>query len=591
MSEDAKSVVAAREIYTACLQDFLTGPVMVGFASLYEGSKADTPEGRTPLRQFQIVLSETPSWNQSRIDAEVKRICRDSSESYLEDLITTILVSNAEILSSINLHGKTNKIQLKIPKIGNFVHAVYVCVARRLYKEIYVFDENAKAAEKQRNMRRCEEIVREAILTVLQDNLPIHDIIRQYVTGGGDAREAIDEVSDLLEDPDVIPAEISPESVSIIEEDSEPQEGGEATPSDDPEDPTESVEQEADDVSPTVPTGDDTDEGPLEGVSPDVTALDYPGDSVGRVDRQIGSKNEEEEGPESDAGEDPASDEQDGGELVPMELPKSDEASQVPRQEEDENKKDGPVPEESQSDDDASGSIVIDISDIVGAEDPDDNDTGDHDSEDAANGSDEETREATGGGRHETPTRETPKMIITPKELDGLDRVELPGGTKETDKSGDGNGDQESTGPSNVGTDDVEPISDGEFDEYDFTDDELMSDRDDMGELIERIKTGNLNGPSKAEVFLGDLVPKKQMAELVSRGKNSMDTKGKRTSVSSGASSDGGVTDGDSKRIFLPEGLVPEASDDQSVKRPRRRRAKKRVQLFPDAKSDTGAED
>ncbi|CAL8461200.1 g731 [Coccomyxa elongata] len=589
MSEDAKSVVAAREIYTACLQDFLSGPVMVGFASLYEAAKADTPEGRTPLRQFQIALSETPSWNQSRIDAEVKRICRDSSESYLEDLITTILVSNAEILSSINLHGKTNKIQLKIPKIGNFVHAVYVCVARRLYKEIYVFDEDAKAAEKQRNMRRCEEIVRDAILTVLQDNLPIHDIIRQYVTGGGDAREAIDEVSDLLEDPDVIPAEISPESVSIVEEDAEPQDGGEATPSDDPEDPTESVQGEADDVSPIVPTGDDTDETSLEGVSPDVGALDYPVDSMGRVDMQIGSK-DEDEGPESDAGEDPASDEQDGGELVPMELPESNEPSQVSRHEEDENKKDGSVPEESQGDDDASGSIVIDISDIVGAEDPDDNDTGDHDSEDAANGSDEEIREATGGGgRHETITGETPKMIISPKELDAVADVELSGGTKGTDKGEDGNGDHEGTDPSNAGTDNVDPISDGEFDEYDFTDDELMSDRDDMGELIERIKTGNLDGPSKAEIFLGDLVPKKKMTET-DRGRDSMDTKSKRTSVSSGASSDGGVTDGDSKRFIFADSLDPEASDDRAVKR-RRRRAKKRVQLFPDAKSDTGAED
>jgi hypothetical protein len=121
------------------------------------------------------------------------------------------------------------------------------------------------------------------------------------------------------------------------------------------------------------------------------------------------------------------------------------------------------------------------------------------------------------------------------------------------------------------------------------------SDRDDMGELIKRIKTGDVDTPSKAEVFFGDLVPKrKKTAELVqdvNRGKKSLDTKSKRASLSSQASSsDGGVTDGDSKRIILPPGVDPEASDGQTTKRPRRR-AKKRIQLFPDAKSDTGAED
>ena len=590
MSEDAKSVVAAREIYTACLQDFLTGPVMVGFASLYEGAKADTPDGRTPLRQFQIALSETPSWNQNRIDAEVKRICKDSSESYLEDLITTILVSNAEILSSINLHGKTNKIQLKIPKIGNFVHAVYVCVARRLYKEIYVFDEEARTTEKQRNMRRCEEIVREAILTVLQDNLPIHDIIRQYVTGGGDAREAIDEVSDLLEDPDVVPAEISPESVSIIEEDAGAQEGGEDTPdgvSDgEPEEASESARIDS----------DDTLMGPLVEASPDSTALAYPVDSVGRVDRQIG-REDDEEGPENDA-EETTTDDRYGGELVAMDLPAGDDDVQTPPPEE--TKKDEPAHKEDIDDkpatdevrggDDTNGSIVIDISDIAGAEDRDDgNETGDYESEDAEHGSDEEAPPVAGGGP-EDPATDFPRMVITPKKLDRAGDTDSEAKTVQED------GEHESTAPSNVGTDEVEPISDGEFEDYEFTDDELMSDRDDMGELIKRIKTGDVDTPSKAEVFFGDLVPKrKKTAELVqdvNQGKRSLDAKSKRTSLSSQASSsDGGVTDGDSKRIILPDGVDLEASDDQATKRPRRRRAKKRVQLFPDAKSDTGAED
>jgi hypothetical protein len=585
MSEDAKSVVAAREIYTACLQDFLTGPVMVGFASLYEGAKADTPDGRTSLRQFQIALSETPSWNQNRIDAEVKRICKDSSESYLEDLITTILVSNAEILSSINLHGKTNKIQLKIPKIGNFVHAVYVCVARRLYKEIYVFDEEARTTEKQRNMRRCEEIVREAILTVLQDNLPIHDIIRQYVTGGGDAREAIDEVSDLLEDPDVVPAEISPESVSIIEEDAGAQEGGEDTPDGVPDGEPEEASESAKIDS------DDTLMGPLVEAIPHTIGLAYPVDSVGRVDRQIG-REDDEEGPESDAEETYTGD-RDGGELVAMDLPAGDDDVQAPPPEETRNSEpaqredvnEEPVTDEVKGGDDTSGSIVIDISDIAGAGDGDDgNEAGDYDSEDAAHGSDDEALPVGGVGPVD-PATDFPRMVITPKE----------GETDSEAKKAREDGDHGSTGPSNVGTDEVEPISDGEFEDYEFTDDELMSDRDDMGELIKRIKTGDVDTPSKAEVFFGDLVPKrKKTAELVqdvNRGKKSLDTKSKRASLSSQASSsDGGVTDGDSKRIILPPGVDPEASDGQTTKRPRRR-AKKRIQLFPDAKSDTGAED
>ncbi len=596
MSEDAKSVVAAREIYTACLQDFLTGAVMVGFATMYEVAKADTPKGRTPLRQFQIVLSETPSWNQNRIDAEVKRICRDSSESYLEDLITTILVSNAEILSSINLHGKTNKIQLKIPKVGNFVHAVYVCVARRLYKEIYVFDEDAKATEKQRNMRRCEEIVREAILTVLQDNLPIHDIIRQYVTGGGDAKEAIEEVSDLLEDPDIVPEAISPESVSIIEEDAEPQggdegaepqEGEEDAPADEPGSPVEAVEEAERETAKTDPVGDEHEE-QLEEIDHDTSTVKYPGDAVGRVDRQIGREDDDDvdndDVRESNTEKAVLSD-QDGGELVAMELPSNAhyDSAQASEQDKHENG--------TGSGDDTNGSIVIDISDIAGVGDSDnDDEAGGYGSEEAANGSDEDAQDVpaprVGAGREDSVDK-LPKMVITPKDEESA--VEIPEPTHENIED---DGERESSGPSNAETDDVDPISDGEFEDYDWTDEELTSDRDDMGELIKRIKTGTIDGPSKAEVFFGDLVPKKkQTAELV-RNMERKDTKGKRASVSSAASSsDGGLTDGDSKRIILPEGLDLEASDDQAVKRPRRRRAKKRVQLFPDAKSDTAAED
>ena len=569
---------------------------MTGFASMYEMAKADTPKGRTPLRQFQIVLSETPSWNQSRIDAEVKRICRDSSESYLEDLITTILVSNAEILSSINLHGKTNKIQLKIPKVGNFVHAVYVCVARRLFKEIYVFDEEAKATDKQRNMRRCEEIVREAILTVLQDNLPIHDIIRQYVTGGGDAKEAIEEVSDLLEDPDAVPEAISPESVSIIEHDAELQEGEkdaahedeEDLPQDDEvedapasaEDPGSPVEVVEMVTATTEPVGEEL----PEEVESDTPIIEYPGDAVGRVDRQIGRGDDDEDSNGDDLHESDADQpsRQDVGELVAMELPSSahDESTQTSEQ--------GNVPVA--EGDDTNGSIVIDTSDVARNEDPDnDDDTVGCDSEEAADGSDEDARDVpaprVGAGR-EVLVDELPKMVITTK--DEQSPVEHPESTKGSAEVDD---ERASSDPSNAGTNDVSPISDDELEDYEFTDDELMSDCDDMGELIKRIKTGTVDGPSKEEVFFGDLVPKKkQTAELVQGAEQRKDVKGKRTSVSSRASSsDGGLTDGDSKRIILDSADLE--SDDQVVKRPRRRRAKKRIQLFPDAKSDTAAED
>ena len=203
--DDSKQVVAARQIYMEHLMSLLTPVMMQKMLNLFNEVKNSKSEGsnRTVLRRFQDLLREIPDWNQHIVDAEVTKLSCQTDPGLLEDLITTIMVSNAEILSVVNVSSTRNKINLKIPKISVFIHNCFIELARKLYKNIFLFSDKNSSADKQRDMHELESLTQESIRLAIQKALPIHDIIKQYVTSGGGDPELTKENLKNLQDPDV----------------------------------------------------------------------------------------------------------------------------------------------------------------------------------------------------------------------------------------------------------------------------------------------------------------------------------------------------------------------------------------------------
>ena len=67
-------------------------------------------------------LREVKNWNSIVIKEVVDEIIKEQGRGYYEDLLTAILVSNAEILATIAIVKNPAKINLKIPKFENYIH-------------------------------------------------------------------------------------------------------------------------------------------------------------------------------------------------------------------------------------------------------------------------------------------------------------------------------------------------------------------------------------------------------------------------------------------------------------------------------------
>jgi hypothetical protein len=130
---------------------------------------------------FQNLISRIPKWNSQIIETERKRICEKSGCNYLEDLITCVHVIQLKILTSMRVGQKQKKIDINIPKLDDFIHKTYINVARKVYKNVYLFEVNIQPLQVQKNYRELEIIVQECILNTLRESIPVEAILRAYM--------------------------------------------------------------------------------------------------------------------------------------------------------------------------------------------------------------------------------------------------------------------------------------------------------------------------------------------------------------------------------------------------------------------------
>ena len=83
--------------------------------------------------------------------------------------------------------------------MDNFIHKVYVHVARKIYKNVYLFEKNILSLQIQKNNRELEIIVQECIMLAIRDSIPTETIIRAYLDESVEQEEEV--IIENIEEP------------------------------------------------------------------------------------------------------------------------------------------------------------------------------------------------------------------------------------------------------------------------------------------------------------------------------------------------------------------------------------------------------
>ena len=181
---NVSSLHESKNEWGARLLTILTPLIIEGFKSIFDESYKlckDNGETEKYLMTFQNFITRIPKWNSSIIETEKKRIIDRSGCSYLEELVTCIHIIQLKLLTAMRVGQKQKKIDINIPKLEDFIHRCYINVARKVYKNVYLFELNCAPLQIQRHGRELEIIVQECILNAVRDSIPVESILRAYM--------------------------------------------------------------------------------------------------------------------------------------------------------------------------------------------------------------------------------------------------------------------------------------------------------------------------------------------------------------------------------------------------------------------------
>jgi len=170
--------------WSARLLTILTPLIIEGYKSIFDEAYKLCKENNEVdkyLMTFQNFISRIPKWNPTIIEQERKRICDKSGCSYLEDLVVCTHIIQLKILTAMRVGQKQKKIDINIPKLDDFIHKIYINSARKIYKNVYLFEVNIPPLQVQKHHRELEIIVQECILNTLRDNIPVESILKAYM--------------------------------------------------------------------------------------------------------------------------------------------------------------------------------------------------------------------------------------------------------------------------------------------------------------------------------------------------------------------------------------------------------------------------
>ena len=228
------SLGESKNEWCARLLNILTPSISQGVRSIFDEAWKlclDNKEKDKYLMTFQNFLTRVPQWNPTIIDNEKTRIIEISGCTYLEELITCVHVIQLKMLTCVRVGSKQKKIDINVPSVNDFIHKIYIHVARKIYTNIYLFEKNIAPLQTQKNSREVEIIIKECILNAIRDSIPVEGILRAYMDETEEQDVEVKEVTEPLPDAPIphapipavaaaaaAPAPTSSESTAITKE-------------------------------------------------------------------------------------------------------------------------------------------------------------------------------------------------------------------------------------------------------------------------------------------------------------------------------------------------------------------------------------
>ncbi len=190
------SLHESRNEWGSRLVTILTPLVIDGFKSILDESIKlcnDNNESNKYLMTFQNLISRIPKWNNTIVEDERTRICNKSGCAYLEDLLTCVHILQLKILTAVRVGQKQKKIEMNIPKLDDFIHKLYINIARKIYKNVYLYQLDIPPLQVQKHNREIEIIVQECIMNTLRESIPVEKILQAYM---GEEEEVVEEIKE-----------------------------------------------------------------------------------------------------------------------------------------------------------------------------------------------------------------------------------------------------------------------------------------------------------------------------------------------------------------------------------------------------------
>jgi hypothetical protein len=211
--------------WSAKLLTMLTPLIIEGYKSIfYEAVKLckENKEDDKYLMTFQNLIQRVPKWNHVIVETEKKRIIEKTGCVYLEDLVTCVHVIQLKIMTAMRVGQKQKKIDIDIPKLDNFIHKVYIQTARKIYKNVYLFQTNIDSLQVLKNHRELEKIVQECILNTIRESVPVDVILKAYMDETEEENVTEEVKEEIIHEPAVKTPIITSPIISSPQETNEP---------------------------------------------------------------------------------------------------------------------------------------------------------------------------------------------------------------------------------------------------------------------------------------------------------------------------------------------------------------------------------
>jgi hypothetical protein len=195
------SLTDSKNEWCARLINILTPVTIQGVKSIFEEAHnlcRENDEMDKYLMTFQTFLSRVPKWNNTIIETERKRIVEASGCTYLEELITCVHVIQLKTLTCMRVGQKQKKVDIDVPSVDDFIHKVYINVARKIYTNIYLFEKNIAPLQVQKHNRELELIIKECIMNSVRESIPVEIILRAYMDETDEQDVEVNEVEEQI---------------------------------------------------------------------------------------------------------------------------------------------------------------------------------------------------------------------------------------------------------------------------------------------------------------------------------------------------------------------------------------------------------